>query len=114
MNRTDELIQLADAATPGPWRKTAHGVVLTNRGNGEIDDIVMWDDSPANVTHDAVYIAAANPQTVKQMALLVKQMVALLKMWEVCSKAESGISVCIKETGEALAAYEHFEQGEQK
>ena len=73
MTRTEELLALAEAATPGPWRKTCHGVVVADKGTGNTDDdyIVMWDDTPKHVETDATFIAAANPETIRQLVELV-------------------------------------------
>ena len=104
MTTLDELEKLADAATQGPWRKTGHGVVIADRRTGNTDDdyIVMWDDTPDYVETDATFIAAANPQTIKQLIALVRlQHEALMSCSMGCSYDETEVVAATK-------AYEEF------
>lgn len=95
----DELKKAAEAATPGPWRKACHGVVIADKGTGNTDDdyIVMWDDVPNRVETDATFIALANPATI--LALLTERE-KLLKVVEAarasCSMNFSGGYVAIR------------------
>lgn len=57
----DDLARLAEAATPGPWGVTKHGVNLN--GDGDWRGWTIPVSKPAN----AEFIAAANPATILRL-----------------------------------------------
>ncbi|WUR15666.1 DUF551 domain-containing protein [[Empedobacter] haloabium] len=59
-NNYDELLKLAEAATPGPWILSKYGSVM--------DTVKQEVLSPAWAAHaDKLYIAAANPAVIKAL-----------------------------------------------
>lgn len=117
MTRTAQLLALAEAATPGPWRKTCHGVVVADKGTGNTDDdyIVMWDDTPEHVETDATFIAATNPETTKQLVELVRLQHEALRS---CGEGGSRLShhraqwFNAEEVDEAIEAFNKWENEE--
>jgi hypothetical protein len=100
MTTLDDLDALADAATPGPWRYTANGVI----GSDAMPDnkfIILWDDDGRNRFNDYPFIAAANPQTIKQLIALCRMQHEAL-LWN-----RGGEPLPSKEA-EATAAFEQF------
>ena len=85
MTKTIQLLALAEAATPGPWkiakpRKSySSGKMLYSvDGPACVSDYEDWGFTKA----PAKYIAAANPETIKQMCLREQKLVestAMLK-----------------------------------
>ena len=105
MTKTEQLLNLAEAATPGPWRYTANGVI----GSDAMPDeqfVVLWDDDARNRFNDFPLIATANPATIKQLVELCRLQHEAL---ETCSM---GCSYDVQDVVKALAAYERFEKGE--
>lgn len=116
MSKLDTLEKLADAATPGPWsvyedcafmvavdteRFTTKGTL----GNYETANICKVDGSPMfQREEDAAFIAAANPQTVKQLIALIRQ------CKEALTSCYDGPHPYTAET--ALAAIDAWERGE--
>jgi hypothetical protein len=69
MTRTEELLALAEAATPGPWDTNPADVLsseLEVTANNHY--ISIADAAP----YDALFIAAVNPETIRQLIELVK------------------------------------------
>ena len=105
MTRTKELMKLAKAATPGPWRADGE--------HGYIDCVCTKTFCIASdiEKEDAAFIAAANPETIKQLVELCRlQHVALIElspcMYKECQQVQ-------KETQDhAIAAFNKFEGGE--
>ena len=64
MTKLQELIKLADAATPGPW-EVDQRICLVRESNGGH----TVKSQPCNLS----FIAAANPATIKRMAELLVQ-----------------------------------------
>ena len=115
MTRTEELLALAEAATPGPWRFVIDGAyklqMPSDRGGVSTqmcdEQYYPWvPDRKADWEH----IAAANPETIKQLVELCRlQHVALIElspcMYKECQQVQ-------KETQDhAIAAFNKFEQG---
>lgn len=73
----DNVVKLADAATPGPWRVELDGeddTPMILAGSGHVANIVDINFGRDEEAHDeaetnADFIAAANPDTVRRMAL---------------------------------------------
>lgn len=67
MSKTDELLKLAEAATPGPWQKINRAYkVHTVAGMDGLG--IANADSPRT----AAFIAAANPETIKRLVAVVE------------------------------------------
>ena len=106
MTRTEELLALAEKATPGPW-------VWPNVGSG--DFVIAGEDRLAigflDSPRTAKYVAACNPETSKQLVELCRlQHVALIELspcpYKECQQVQ-------KETQDhAIAAFNKFEGGE--
>ena len=106
--KVEELRKLAEAATPGPWKKTKSGEVIApyrNRGFASVlccVDENCGDGAKANLNPvDTDFIAAANPQTVIAMCALLEQMRDALV-----------IGHQSKFSNEALAAFDKFNERE--
>jgi len=99
----DQLIKLADAATPGPWWagkcEPADGHALAWIGNHFVDCEGGQRNYKEQVD-DAAFIAAANPTTVKRMAELLMQ----------CREALDDVDDPLWEVREALAALDEFDK----
>jgi hypothetical protein len=99
----DNLEALAKAATPGPWRYTANGII----GSDAMPDeqfIVLWDDDGRNRFNDYPFIAASNPETILALIDLVREMGEVLENLEKVKgrhHTEQAYNRCI----EALAKY---------
>ena len=110
MTKTEELLKLTEAATPGPWRFTANGVI----GSDAMPDeqfIVLWDDDARNRFNDFPLIAAANPATIRQLVALVRlQHEALIEAKSVMDSEFGKVPDSIQD--QALAAFDAFEKGE--
>jgi hypothetical protein len=68
MTRTEELLALAEAATPGPWGKgmtSHHTVSLHPKYRG-------YKIAEFHHASDAALLDAANPETIKQLVELVR------------------------------------------
>lgn len=112
MSRTEELLALAEAATPGPWIEGGRGLDNLDE-NGlpiEYDAVYPADDEQENdciardVIHDdCKFIAAANPETIKQLVELCRLQHEALKMLDYGTRFD--------EATEAISAYNRFEQG---
>ena len=105
MTKTEELLKLTEAATPGPWRFTANGVI----GSDAMPDeqfIVLWDDDARNRFNDFPLIAAANPATIKQLVELVRLQHEALKASSMKQARWTDEQI------EALDAFDRFEKGE--
>jgi hypothetical protein len=94
MTRTEELLALAEAATPGPWDTNpadALSIELEVTANNHY--ISICDATP----YDALFIAAANPETIKQLVELVRLQHQALKHWgEFTYEAAFGASEAIE------------------
>ena len=94
MSRTKELLALAEAAAPGPWRADGE--------HGSIDCVCTKTFCIASdiEKEDAAFIAAANPETIKQLV-------------ELCRLQHDALIAFRGDVGanEAIAAFERFEQG---
>jgi len=96
----NKLIQLADGATPGPWKKVDDHGILAIIGPPSLkrpyNSLAIDFDAP-----DASFVAAANPTTVKRMAELLVQCREALK----CQTPDYEFRL-----DEALAALDAFEK----
>ena len=98
MSRTEELLALAEAATPGPWR-----------ADGEHDYLDCVCTKTFCIAsdiekEDAAFIAAANPETIKQLVELVRLQHEAVKQYaKMMPLYQAGI--------DALAAFTKFEGG---
>jgi len=98
MTHTEELMKLAEAATPGPWH-----------ADGEHDYKDCVCTSKYCITSDleekdASFIAAANPETIKQLVELVRLQHESVKQYaKMMPLYQAGI--------DAIAAFNRFEQG---
>jgi hypothetical protein len=85
MTRTEELLTLAAAATPGAWwsgkcEPTADGHALAWIGVHFVDCHGGQKNYKEQVD-DAAFIAAANPETIKQLVELVRLQHSELVEW---------------------------------
>ena len=88
MIKTAQLLALAEAATPGPWNTDSkdhdypHQDIRIRYGEGRIKrtictvwiDDACYDENPQQ-ERNARFIAAANPETIKQMCLREQKLV---------------------------------------
>lgn len=83
MKDYSELVRLAEAATPGPWKQhlvddttviCSHGDVCCTFANGGGDDDVDFDTDTERCEANAAFIAAANPQTILALTARVKEL----------------------------------------
>lgn len=88
MKDFSELVRLAEAATPGPWKQhlvddttviCSHGDVCCTFANGGRDDDVDFDTDTERCEANAAFIAAANPQTILALTARVKELEEALK-----------------------------------
>ena len=118
MSKIAELEALAKAATPGPWIGTAahaqgYGWVVAPEGGtctfGQT--ISILNGQYRNMGRDALYIAAANPETILRLLALVEQQHEALEFASdfippsACKVGQC--AVC-----KAIEAYEQFDKGE--
>jgi len=81
VSKLDELEKLANSATPGPWGFGSFGRILVvpyHEGHPDKHSPIcdlgeQHFPSDGQEYKDAAFIAAANPQTVKQMIALIRQ-----------------------------------------
>ena len=124
MTRTEELLALAEKATPGPWHhvqafqtvgklRTIHGAVPAQRL-----DFVSTEKEPVHkrviipmetreshtTSNDMAFIAAANPETIKQLVELCRLQHEALMLLDYGTRFDEA-------TG-AIAAFNKFEGGE--
>ena len=94
MSRTKELLALAEAAAPGPWRADGE--------HGYIDCVCTKTFCIASdiEKEDAAFIAAANPETIKQL-------VELCRLQHDALTDDSLVKI-----NNAIAAFNKFEGGE--
>ncbi len=101
MTRTEELLALAEAATPGPWHADgeheAHDCVCTKT-------FCVVSDGTAK---DVEFIAAANPETIKQMCLREQKLVELVRLQHDALEEFRSMSAC----DEAIEAFNTWENG---
>ena len=97
MTRTEELLALAKEATPGPWRADGE--------HGYIDCVCTKTFCIASdiEKEDAAFIAAANPETIKQLVELCRLQHEALMLLDYGTRFDEA-------TG-AIAAFNHFDQG---
>jgi hypothetical protein len=101
MTRTEELLKLAEAATPGPWG------VVEDAASGKDEAWCLWHKvgpiwfQGEKPDRNSTFIAAANPELIKQLVELVRLQHEALKQYY--SDFKLG--------GEALAAFEKFDKG---
>jgi hypothetical protein len=114
----DELEALANTATPGPWYhcqpfqvagkiKTIHGMVPAHR-----IDFVSTNKEPVHEkvilgmestsSNDMAFIAAVNPQTIKQLIELCRM------QHEMIENAKMGLGDPIAALNKAITAFEQF------
>lgn len=98
MSRTEELLALAEKATPGPWRADGE--------HGYIDCVCTKTFCIASdiEKEDAAFIAAANPETIKQLVELCRLQHGALMLLDYGTRFDEA-------TG-AIAAFNKFEGGE--
>jgi hypothetical protein len=97
MTRTEELLALAEAATSGPWDTNpadAFSSELEVTANNHY--ISVCDAAP----YDALFIAAANPETIKQLVELVR-----LQHYALTYEGAAEFQIY----GEAIAAFNKWE-----
>lgn len=107
MTKTEELLKLAEAATPGPWwhgeQHHPDGHALAWIGKSFVD----CDGGTKNYREqkdDAAFIAAANPATIKALVELVRLQHGALEL----EKRTYHIKGLNSPTLEAIAAFEEF------
>jgi hypothetical protein len=77
MTRTEELLALAEAATSGPWdTNPADALSSELEVTANNHYISICDAAP----YDALFIAASNPETIKQLVELVRLQHEALRM----------------------------------
>ena len=64
-----ELKALAEAATPGPWKKTIDGVMPEGRGFG-----IFGNSGATDAEENRTFIAAANPATILALLAEIEQL----------------------------------------
>jgi hypothetical protein len=119
MTRTDELLALAGAATSGPW-DTNPADALSNELEVTANNhyISVCNAAP----YDALLIAAANPETIKQLVELVRlQHEALSETTALCTNYEAveeddgyqftEAPAVIKQGNEAIEAFDKWDAG---
>lgn len=129
MTKLTELEALADAATPGPWKKLSSGEICypyKDHPNTYASLLCCLDDDCGDGAKastnpaDTDFIAAMNPQTVKAMIALIRQQHEALKKVQPGNELGDFLTdsvmpwAAIKDIvkmEEALAAYEAFEKG---
>lgn len=92
MNIEDRLIELAQKATPGPWRQA--GAILavirvddgTPEGGEAVAACASWKMPLAQKNNDAAYIAACSPSVVSAIAEVVRATRGLCK----CGRCDLG------------------------
>lgn len=109
MSCTEELLKLAEAATPGPWRADGE--------HGYIDCVCTKTFCIASdiEKEDAAFIAAANPETIKQLVELCRLMkTPLLYLHKLRSEEDATYtgSALEADVKKAIAAFNKFEGGE--
>lgn len=75
-----ELERLSEAATPGPWeagKVLARGTVV--HGHNMIIDCRHTPDEGGFGKHNAIFIAAANPQTVQRLVEMLRLAVSIIE-----------------------------------
>ena len=114
--KLETLEALAKSATPGPWRRACHGVVIADKGTGNTDDdyIVMWDDIPNYVETDATFIAAANPKAILELIALVRLQHEAFESLYAGTNTQEWDSKALELFDSALAAFDKFNSGETK
>lgn len=77
----EELLRLAEAATPGPWHYictgSEGGSLLPDKGRGRIARLT--DFALSQINADGAYIAAANPSVVTALCQRVLELEAALE-----------------------------------
>lgn len=99
MTRTEELLALAEKATPGPWVVEEGSLV-----NRECDDDDKWCIAEIYHNDNIGFIAAANPETIKQLVELCRLQHEALMLLDYGTRFDEA-------TG-AIAAFNKFEGGE--
>ena len=89
MTRTEELLALAEVATPGPWDTNPADVLSSELEVTATNHYISICDA---APYDALLIAAANPETIKQLVELVRLQHAALTYegaaeFKVCDEA---------------------------
>lgn len=121
MTRTEELLALAEAATPGPWWIDSHRHCMVGK-NHQTVFIAHTKAMGPSVRHadtgnlsswrndnDPTFIATANPETIKQLVELAVLQNEALKWVEEIYAAFDGVAS--SEITDAIASFERFEQG---
>lgn len=131
MTRTEELLALADKATPGPWETDIkdhdcpHQDIRIRHNKGNIKrtictvwiDDACYDENPQQ-ERNAHFIAACDPETIKQLCLRLQKLEALVRLQ---NAALIELSPCMHKEccqlqnqtqDHAIAAFNKFEGGE--
>ena len=115
MSKTAQLLALAEAATPGPWWKEdgaprcVYAKVKGGRPNGEgLLTVAYYGTVRPNDVPDAAFIAAANPETIKQ---LVEQMNVLVAALSAIRTARDDMEMW-GIANDTLEAFNKWENGE--
>ena len=78
MTRTEELLKLAASATSGPWdTNPADALSSELEVTASNHYISICDAAP----YDALFVSAANPETIRQLIELVRLQHEALKHW---------------------------------
>lgn len=133
MSKTAQLLALAEVATPGPWiakdvsgagleihmkhprypDKTwpafGTGAAYIKRGLVAYETWVQFPTEELNVAQarNAAFIAAANPETIKQMCLREQKLVELVRLQHDALEEFRSMSAC----DEAIEAFNTWENG---
>lgn len=97
MSKTEELLKLAEAATPGPWRSYEDVVTFPWPEGG----FCLADGPKPRANAD--FIAAANPETIKALIVLVRLQHDALKADALYAETS--------QVAEVLAAFNKWESG---
>lgn len=100
MSKLDELDRLADAARPFTETTTCEEVFAYDYDS---------DEHYARVEANQRYGIAANPQTIKQMIALIREMECALKQWVKCCELSGGIRTEVAVPLRALQKLKEFE-----
>ena len=98
MTRTEELLALAEAATPGPWdTNPADALSSELEVTASNHYISICDAAP----YDALFVSAANPETIRQLIELVRLQHEALMMLDYGTR--------FPEATEAIEAFDKWE-----
>ena len=105
MTKTAQLLALAEAATPGPWKyHVDDNFIESTSVRSRISDWPATRSTDVGVSQchkNATFIAAANPQAILQMIAVMEQMRDALGITYVSRDSDAVVA-------EALSAYKEL------